>query len=207
MEVLAGPTVSHRQLSADTQYSAGLRRLERAALSYAGQVQVSYALTPRLQLATGLGYTEYATRYNYILRKRSPTDSLLITEEAIQYRDTYRYLTLPLQVRYELGSRSRLHYGLLGGSTLGLYLGGRTTTGTSCACEQQSWSGANSPYRRISVGITAGLYGRYQLAPRWTLLVQPSFTYSILSISKPEAGPARRPFAGGLLTGFSFDLP
>jgi hypothetical protein len=207
VEVLAGPALSYRRLSADSAYGAGLRRLERSAVSYAGQLQVSYALTPRWRLAAGLGYTEYATRYNYILRRRAVYDSLPPTQQSVQRRDTYRYLTLPLQARYEFGHGSRLRYGVLGGSTLGLYLGGRTSSGTSCACQQQSWSATSSPYRRISVGVTVGGYARYQLAPRWTLLAQPSFTYSLLSASKPQMGPARRPFAAGLLTGFSFDLP
>ncbi|MDF7810873.1 outer membrane beta-barrel protein [Hymenobacter sp. YC55] len=207
VEVLAGPAVSYRRLGATHDSTPGnqLRQLERAALTYAAQAQLRYAFTPRLAVSVGLGYTQYATQLNYVLRRRGANDSLLNTEELERY-DTYRYLTVPVQVRYMLGQQGRFQYSVLGGGSLGLYVGGRTSVGTACACEQQRWTSANSPFQPVSLAIKGGFEVRYLLAPGWSVLAQPYFQYGIQNISKPETGPSRYPFVGGLLTGFSYNL-
>lgn len=207
VEVLAGPAVSYRRLGTTDDSTTGnqLRRLERATLTYAAQAQLRYAFTPRLAVSVGVGYTQYATQLNYVLRRRVAYDSLLTTE-AIKRYDTYRYLAVPVQVRYMLGQQGRFQYSALGGGSVGLYLGGRTSTGTACACEQQRWTGADSPFRTISLAIKAGLEVHYQVAQGWSILAQPHFQYGIQNILKPLNGPARYPFAAGLLTGFSYNL-
>ena len=206
VEVLAGPTVNHRRLGPTD--SASISRLERPALAYAGQLQLRYTLTPRLTLSGGLGYTEYATRLNLLLRQQRRNDTTGIistTTKAVQQRDTYRYFTVPVRLHYQLGSSTRLRYALVAGASLDIYAGGRTT---ACSCEQQqTWSMAGSPYQRLGLSLTAGVDVRYTLTPRLTLLAQPLSRYSLLSISAgTPALPPRYPFAVGLLTGFSFDL-
>jgi hypothetical protein len=208
-EVLAGPAISYRQLGATD--SASLSALERPALTFAGQLQVRYTLTPRLSMSAGLGYATYGTRLNLLLQP--PRDSAG-TLQSVQQRDTYRYFTLPLQAQYQLGGQTRLRYGVAAGAALELYAGGRTSGNTPCTCsQQQNWSAKNSPYRRLGVSLTAGLDVRYALTPRLHLLLQPTGRYALVSVVAPGTAPsltpslpARRPFAAGLLTGFSFDL-
>ena len=208
VEMLAGPNISYRRLG--TTDSASISRLERPALAYAGQVQLRYTLRPRLTLSGGLGYTEYATRLNLLLQQ--PRDTAggggVGTTKAVQQRDTYRYFTVPVQMQYQLGSGTRLRYGLTAGASLDIYAGGRTSgTTTYTGEQQQTWSATNSPYRRLGLSLTAGLEVRYALTPRLTLLAQPLGRYSLLSISAgTSALPPRYPFAVGLLTGFSFGL-
>ncbi|AII50587.1 hypothetical protein N008_01135 [Hymenobacter sp. APR13] len=220
VEVLAGPAISYRQLGATD--STSLSALERPALTFAGQMQVRYALTPRLSMSAGLGHTTYGTRLNLLLQSRRDSAGTL---QSVQQRDTYRYFTLPLQAQYQLGGQTRLRYGLTAGAALEMYAGGRTSGSTACTCsQQQTWSATNSPFRRLGVSLTAGLDVRYALTPRLHLLLQPTGRYALVSIvapgtvvpapMPPSGGnpppsttlPARHPFAAGLLTGFSFDL-
>jgi hypothetical protein len=234
LAVLAGPGLSYRQLQNDSASTNELARLERPALGYAVQAELGYALTPRLRVVTGLGYAEYATRLEAVVNKaRIRTDSIwqvqifdngtrrdtlrfltrrdtLLGYERVplRQRDTYRYLTLPVQARFSLGQYGRWSYEVLGGAALGLYLGGRTTEGSgACNCEQTSWRpGQKSPFRVTSVLLTAGAAAEYQLRPGWHLLLQPVLHYSLSPITESPR-PLRRPAALFVQTGLRFDLP
>lgn len=203
--VLAGPTLSYRTLGPAPTLAAGhpdFARLERPALGLGAQVQVRRVLSGRWALAVGVGYHEYATRL--ALTKDSA--------QSIHQRDTYRLLTVPVQLAYALGApRGRLTTGLLLGAEPGWYLGGRSTEGSGCGCEQQVYSSAaSSPYRSLSVAFSLGLDLRYRLggASRWQWLVQPTGRYVATPFVRSDAvGFTRRqPLSLGLFTGFSWDV-
>ncbi|GAB3823799.1 hypothetical protein GCM10028821_01860 [Hymenobacter jeollabukensis] len=234
LAVQAGPALTYRLLGAATDSAGpGLSRLERPALGYAGQLQVGYAATPRLRLSTGLGYVEYATHFNAVVtaaRVQTFTsrrvqvfsngtrrDTLVFvtshdsivgtTRTSLRQRDTYRYLTVPLQARLRLGTAGRWSYDVLAGAALGLYLGGRTTQGSSaCACEQISWRPGNSPFRVATALLTVGAAAEYELRPGWHVLLQPVLQQALHSISESPR-PARRPLGLSVQTGMRFDLP
>ncbi|RTQ48847.1 hypothetical protein EJV47_14710 [Hymenobacter gummosus] len=233
LALLGGAGVAYRQLGpARDSASRGLGRLERPAISYAAQLQVGYALTPRLCLSTGLGYTEYATRLNAVLNKprivstssirvlvydngtRRDTliyalhrDSLMGTDRvALRQRDTYRFVTVPLLAQYHLGTTGRLRYDVLGGAALGLYAGGRTSSGSACACEQVAGRTGPGGFRVASLLLTLGAAAEYQWRPGWHLQLQPVLQYSASSITQVPR-PARRPVALFFQTGLRFDLP
>jgi len=206
--VLAGPTVSYRTLGPVPTLAAGhpdFARLERPALGLGAQVQVRRVLSGRWALAVGLGYHEYATRLALTLKDSAYT--------SIQQRDTYRLLTVPVQLSYALGvPKSRLSKALLLGAEPGWYLGGRSTEGSGCGCEQQAYtSAASSPYRPLTVAFSLGLDLRYRLggaASRWQWLVQPTGRYVATPFVRRDAVgfTQRQPFSLGLLTGFSWDV-
>lgn len=204
--VLAGPTLSYRMLGPTPALAAGhpdFARLERPALGLGAQVQVRRALSGRWALAGGLGYHEYATRLALSLKDTA----------SVQQRDAYRLLTVPVQLGYALGApSSRLSKALLLGIEPGWYVGGRSTEGSGCGCEQQVYSSAGgSPYRPLTLALSLGLDVRLRLggaASRWQWLVQPTGRYVATPFVRADAlGSARRqPFSLGLLTGFSWDV-
>lgn len=205
LQLLAGPALTHRQLSAPEPFPNNVTRTERAGAGYMAQVLLHRTLSRRLTVAGGVGYTQYTNTVDLVVRTlTAPRDSM---GQQFRHHDTYRYLTLPLQVQYGFRARGRVGVGLLGGGTLGFYQGGRTSAGSACGCEQRTWTAANSPYRRFNLSASAGLNLRYHLAPQWALTAQPTLHYSVLSISTAPTEPKRYPLAAGLLLGFTFGLP
>ncbi|MGI4871308.1 MAG: outer membrane beta-barrel protein [Janthinobacterium lividum] len=206
--LLAGPTVSYRTLGPAPALPASrpdFARLERPALGLGAQVQVRRALTNRWALAVGLGYQEYATQ----LALTHPDSAA----PAVHLRDTYRLLTLPVQLSYRLGApRGRLSWALLAGAEPGWYQGGRSTEGSTCSCQQQVYPAATlNPYRSWNVALSLGLDLRYQLggaASRWRWVVQPTGRYVASPFVRSEAlgYTSRQPFSLGVLAGFSWDV-
>ena len=170
-------------------------------------MQVRRVLSGRWALAVGLGYQEYATHLALQVR----TDS---TQRALHQRDTYQLLTLPVQLGYALGApRARLAKALLVGAELGWYRGGRSTEGSDCGCQQQTYTAAatDSLYAAKTLALSLGLDLRYRIggpASRWQWLVQPTGRYVLTPFVKPNTAgfSQRRPFSLGLFTGFSWDI-
>ena len=204
---VAGPTLSYRTLGATTPGTTtaprpDFARLERPALGFGAQVQVRRVLSGRWALAVGLGYQEYATRLALQVTPDTTTTS-------VQQRDTYRLLTLPVQLGYALGGR--LAKALLVGAEVGWYQGGRSTEGSDCGCHQTTYTATTSPYRPRTLALSLGLDLRYRVggpAGRWQWVVQPTGRYVLTPFtSATTAGfTARQPFSIGLLTGFSWDI-
>lgn len=193
--------------------------LERPALGYGAQLSLRRTLTPRWTVSAGLGYAEYATSLD--LRQVSAAqitrasydfaflDSLSrASGTTIRQRDTYRFLTVPLRAGYAWNTGARWQVGLLGGVDATIYLGGTTTEGSACACQPQTWSASNSPYRSLSLAASLGAEVRYRLAGPWQLLAQPTASYLLTPLAKPVSGYAIRHLLGGTaLLGVSYDLP
>jgi hypothetical protein len=118
-----------------------------------------------------------------------------------------------VQVSYALGvPRQRLAWGLLLGLEPSWYLGGRSTEGSDCGCEQQAYSSASgSPYLPVSLGFIMGLDLRYRLGrdgSRWQWLVRPTGRYVATPFVRSDVVgfTSRQPFSLGLLTGFSWNI-
>ena len=113
---VAGPTLSYRTIGPAPATITGrpdFAHLERPAAGLGAQVQARRMLTGRWALAVGVGYQEYATRLAL-----QPADS---GAAPIHQRDTYRLLTLPVQLSYALGApRGRLAKGPAAGGRGGL---------------------------------------------------------------------------------------
>jgi hypothetical protein len=200
--------------------SSDVATLERPALGFSGQVQLRRVLTGRWALSGGLGYRQYATALAlqlyrpltaYELNNMAPLISDSSHIGTIERRNTYGYLTVPVQASYALGRGwGRLQPSLLAGAELGLYLGGTTTEGSACNCPARTWTATNSPYRPLSLALTLGLELRYRLGPLgqpWELLAQPTFTYGLGSVTRAGGTYAeRRPYAAGLQLGAAYHL-
>lgn len=206
----AGPTLSYRTIGA-APATLGTRpdfaHLERPAVGLGAQVQVRRVLSGRWALAVGLGYQEYATHLAL-----QQVDSGRTTNFSL--RDTYRFLTLPMQLSYAMGApRGRLAKALLLGAEVGWYRGGRSTEGSNCHCQQQPYTATatDSLYAAKTLALSLGLDLRYRIggpASRWQWLVQPTGRYVLTPFVQPTTAgfSPRQPFSLGLFTGFSWDI-
>ena len=216
--------VPHTGGNFDANASTNVATLERPALGQSLQVQLHCTLNGRWAVAAGLGYREYATAlairlhaYPRAIVANMPTAIPPVLSDStvtgtVHRRDTYRFLTVPVQFSYALGARpGRLRPALLLGAELGVYLGGTTSEGSACNCVARTWTPTGSPYRPLSLSLSLGADLRYRLGPLgrgpWELLAQPTAVYGLTSLARAGSGYyERRPYALGLLLGVSYDL-
>lgn len=199
VQVAAGPSLTYRTLGRDS--ARQVEQLERPSYGFSGQLTAAYTLTEKLTVSTGLGYAEYANTLKFRVKKASEE-----TARQVLFRDVYRFVSVPLLMRYSLGGNQRWRFGAVGGANLGLLKGTRTTEGSACNCSQTT-TPAEGTYRRTSLVLTAGGFVHYQFAPGKWLTLQPQGQYFLNSLTDPASGrAARHPWAVGVLGGISFDL-
>ncbi|SNC66124.1 Outer membrane protein beta-barrel domain-containing protein [Hymenobacter gelipurpurascens] len=198
VQVLAGSSLTYRTLGDSARQ---VEHLERPGIGYSGQLMASYALNKRLTVSTGLGYAEYANNLKFQVKKASQE-----TAHTVDFRDVYRFVTVPLLAQYTLGGNQRWQFGTQGGGTLGLLAGTRTTQGSACNCSQAT-SPPEGTYRNTSLLLTAGGFLSYQFAPGQWLTLRPQGSYFLNSLTDPTTGKAtRHPWSVGVQGGISFDL-
>ena len=233
VQVVAGPALSARTLGAEQRFypaipnsnsyppannsarnilSVSSPENEQAATGFGAEGQLHRQLNGRWSLGTGLGYHAFATSQPVNVRVvyGSPYASTNRTDSVgtMSVRDTYHFLTVPLRVGYQLGSgRARLRYGLRAGADLAIYLGGHSTEGSAYGATSRSWGANGSPYRPLSLALSLGAEVRYQLAPSWELLAQPTLTHFVTSVARPSSGYVPRyPLAATALVGVAYWL-
>ena len=186
---------------------------EAAASGFGAEVQLHRQLSGRWSLSTGLGYHTFATSQTVDVRVTygPPVATSNFRPDSVgslQVRNTYHFLTLPLRVGYQLGAgHPRLRYGLRAGADVAFYLGGRSFEGTSPGRTSSSWGASGSPYRSLSLALSLGADVRYQLAPAWEIVVQPTLTQFATSVAQPTTGyVSRYPVAATALVGVAWWL-
>ena len=222
--VLAGPALTHRRLgsstldqvltpsstiglpSPNTKDSTTTRQLaqrEGQSTGFGVQMQASRVLNGRWAISAGLGYQEYASTVEvtqtFSNRFMPPSTSTLT------HRDTYRFLTVPVQAHYALGQAGkRLRYGIVAGAEAAIYLSGSTLQSSGTI---KKWNTSNSPYRSLSLALSTGLDVHYRLAPRLEVVAQPTATYFLNPLARPATGlPPRYLWGGSALLGLSYHL-
>ena len=226
LQVLAGPAYTFRTLSSTNSApavnspprsfsnAAAVTELERPALGGGVQASLSRTLTDNWALSAGLGYAEYATGLALQLVK-SPTPASIGVAPAqndsaavrIKTRNTYRFVTLPVRLSYTTRLATRWRAGVVAGAEAAFYVGGRITEGAPCACQPQTYGPNNGPYRGVKVGVSAGAEVRYRLTERLEVLAQPTATYLLTPLARPQAGSkAHRLLGATALVGMSLDL-
>ena len=229
IQVLDGPGLSYRQLGSASQVNAStppsvgynsaansaanpdVATLERPALAGGGELSIRRQLSGPWSLSSGLGYVEYATRLALQLARPDSSSRLVpvshSTIASIHQRDTYRFVTIPVRLGYSRAVSGRWRVGVLAGADAAIYVGGRTSEGSACACQTQTW-GDNSPYRRLSLGLSLGVEARYRLNGRWELLAQPTASYLLSPLNKLSTSDYERHLFGATaLLGAAWDLP
>ncbi|RSK45329.1 outer membrane beta-barrel protein [Hymenobacter rigui] len=199
-QLLLGQNVTYRLIGAS---ATQLERLERPGMGFSGQVSGTYAFSRQLSVSGGLGYSEYANSLHYQLRKTSSE-----TLRQIDFRDVYRFITIPVQAQLTLGGNQRWRYGLLGGGTLAFLTSARTTEGSACNCGQREWTSdmPDSTFSRTNLALTAGAFASYQFAPGQWLTLRPQGQLFLNSLTAPSSSAPRRPWGVGVQVGYSWDL-
>ncbi|WP_310392247.1 hypothetical protein [Hymenobacter sp.] len=227
VQLLAGPALTYRKLGAgpkftnvptaspnnsafDNSGASRAARSEQLAAGFGTQAQVRRALSGRWSLSAGMGYQEYAHRGNYPVPGANFSQGNVGSNPNIPlaeytHRDTYRFVTVPVRLGYVLGRPvGRLSYGVVAGADADFYVGGKSPDASGTV---KAWRMGSSPYRSLSLALSAGLDLRYRLGPHLELLAQPTATYFLTSLPQPISGlPQRHLLGGSALFGLSYGL-
>lgn len=151
-------------------------------------------------------FTSYDTTRTY-----APTITRREEVSARILRPNYRFLTLPVLVRYRFGNPdapgTRWWTDVAVGAQLQLFLGGtqlRTTDGRTFTTERIGPRGG--PFRAFNLALQTSLAINYALTPRLSASVAPTLRWQAQSVYKPETGLSQRPTATGLQLGLRWAL-
>ena len=127
----------------------------------------------------------------------------------------YRFLTVPLLVRYRLGTEGGTFRSVAGGpranrwwadvalgAQVQVFLGGtQLVSADGRAWRTERVRPGGGPFRPITVALTGAVALNYALTPRLSASVAPTLRYQTESVYKASTGLTQRPAASGVLLG------
>ncbi len=206
----------------------------RSSLSYALQWQGGLQLNQRWSLETGLNYLqgnskfegtsgfdvfsntyvnnlEAAVNYSTNNSKNATSDfpGLITDKSQIQtlattqsISNSYQYLQVPVQAGYAIiKAKSKLSLWVLGGVVNNIFLRNSFETGQERVV---TVSGADNPYRTLSLSASTGLRVQYRMNKHWTTLVSGNYQQSLGSTTRSSAIFEAKPQLFGLGAGLRY---
>jgi hypothetical protein len=159
-------------------------------------------------------YFTTVTTVTTISRQTTPK---IVTHDEVRsqvLRPNYRFLTLPVLVRYRLGraedwmsspTAPRWWADVSVGAQLQWFMGGTqlvTTDGRTYATERIGR--ANGPFRPFNYALTSSVAVNYALTQRLSASLAPTVRYQAQSIYKPTTQLTQRPLATGVQLGLRY---
>lgn len=206
----------------------------RPSLSYALQWQGGLQLNQRWSLETGLNYLqgnsrfegtsgfdvfsntyvnnlEAAVNYSTNNSKNATSDfpGLITDKSQIQtlattqsISNSYQYLQVPVQAGYAIiKAKNKLSLWVLGGVVNNIFLRNSFETGQERVV---TVSGADNPYRTLSLSASTGLRVQYRMNKHWTTLVSGNYQQSLGSTTRSSAIFEAKPQLFGLGAGLRY---
>ena len=141
----------------------------------------------------------------------TPTVTVRQERTARILRPNYRFLTVPLLVRYRLGTEggdfrraapNRWWADVALGAQLQFFLGGTQLTSADGRTWRTERIGMGAgPFRPFTVALTGAVALNYALTPRLSASLAPTLRYQTESVYKASTGLTQRPAASGVLLG------
>ncbi|MDB5235589.1 MAG: hypothetical protein JWR44_2582 [Hymenobacter sp.] len=120
----------------------------------------------------------------------------------------YRFVTLPLQMRYRLTmGPGRWWADAAAGAQLQFFLGGtQVVTNDGENFRTETVTAGSGPFRALNVALSGSMALNYALSNRLSVSVAPSIRWQALSVYKPETGLRQQSAATGLMFGVRLGL-
>ena len=147
------------------------------------------------------------TKYLPFITTRQETSARIL-------RPNYRFLTVPLLVRYRLGRTTdwtgnphapRWWADVAVGAQLQWFLGGtQATTRDGLTYHTERVGPRGGPFRPLNVALTGQVAVNYALTPRLSASLAPTLRYQVASVYKPSTNLTQRPTATGVQVGLRY---
>ena len=157
-------------------------------------------------------YTTIVQHDNVRTNQRTITPLLRRTEATTTQtlRPTYRFLTLPVLVRYRLAAPgpARWWADVAAGAQLQFFLGGSQLVSTDGgqSFRTENVRAGQGPFRVFNLALSGSLNLNYALSNRLSLSGGPSLRWQALSGYRPATGLRQQPVATGLQVGVRWKL-
>ena len=185
-----------------------------APILNANQQVIGYQYLPTTRLDTVWTRIEN-TRVDSLTRKTyTPTITTRTETTARILRPNYRFLTVPVLVRYRLGRATdwtasptapRWWADVAVGAQLQFFLGGTQATTLDGRTFRTERIGPNGgPFRPLSVALTGQVAFNYALSPRLSASVAPTMRWQVESVYKASTNLTQRPVATGVQLGVRY---
>jgi hypothetical protein len=209
-DLSAGPSLPMREINAQSQeyesYAQARKDTESPHLSYHAQLRLSAVTDFGLALRTGLSYTQYREKFDFIDNSEEKititniygsSGEIIGTDTIVEKgmlrqvaQNNYRLLDLPIIVGYEL-HRKNWTIAFNGGPVINMLFSAR---GKFLSPEEMSptifssdASGTYPAFRReIGIGWYAGIGLHYKLQDDLQLLVEPHFRLNPQGVTRDE---------------------
>ncbi len=175
---------------------------------------IGYEYLPTTRLDTVWTHIEN-TQVDSITRKTiTPTITTRQEVSTRVLRPNYRFLTVPVLVRYRLGrahdwtsnpAAPRWWADVAVGAQFQFFLGGTQATTTDGRTYQTTRVGPRGgPFRPLNVALTGAVAFNYALTPRLSASLAPTLRWQVESVYKPSTNLTQRPTATGLQLGIRY---
>jgi hypothetical protein len=145
-----------------------------------------------------------------VVTRNSTTTPVVVKREETRariLRPDYRFLTIPVVVRYRFGvdggtRQNRWWADAALGAQVQLFLGGtQLATADGRTWHTERIGSHNGPFRPLTVALTGALALNYALTPRLSASLAPTLRYQTESMYKASTGLTQRPAAMGVQMG------
>lgn len=218
-------TAANQELEA---YQILRESTESSTYSYSVGGRMTMMLPNGLGLKTGLNFSQYNERFNYLDPKSNDIQTVIIidTIDGMVVRDTnrivipgsreisitnrYTSLDIPLLLSYEWDVRERMYMTVNGGIYLNLLFreSGKVITPGGEVIDLSASGGDNKSFYKDNVGLS--LFGSVGLHYRWIknidLILEPNFRLLLKSATTTEYPLKHKWFTGGLITGVRYNF-
>jgi hypothetical protein len=181
-------------------------------------IQVGRQLTKRLALESGVRYIQGNSPVNtnvYTLNERTgeintfvqdyltqgKTLSNAVVASAETLESSYEYLSLPLQLAYEIPLLNKLNLEITGGVSADMFL---QNTLQSEMTDVASLNARNSAFRTLGVSGLGGVRINYLLDEKWELIIGSAFQQALVSNFESGSSAQLRPQMLGINYGVNY---
>ncbi len=188
IDLLAGPSYNYRflRVSDDQILENHKNDNETSLITYSYSASVSYALSSKFRINTGLTYLRMGEKYDY--------SSAHASHSAL---NRYDYVTVPLGVEYVLERPTRVNYLAGVGAQVSFLRSGESSwvNPHSFQAQAHDHTGSDSPFANQTLGLNAKIGLNYQLTKNMHFSLQEQAYLFTNSIYKSETGLNQRSYA------------
>jgi hypothetical protein len=206
----------------------GMSKLTKMSMSNTYDLRVSYPVSPRINLFTGIGMAQLNTQYkgdlNYQVSEKEQrtfikyindpilgpkqviihdtVDVMKNKSQNVDFKNQYSVLSIPIGASYNFGYK-KFDFGVQGSMNFNFI---KTSTVHIWGSENQGFNLQNNNSSFINIGLGTSVLAAYKISPKFRLLFEPSLRYYNIDGKRTGNSMNENLFNGSLSLGLRYTL-